>query len=129
MDRRELADLREIVFNLENEEERGEEVDSVDDSVFPYEVRKDTVVFGGHETWLKAIRPMLSGNIRFVDKDINFNVNIICNTEMVWIQANALSHSQYYRIVDAARQYKKPVRYFTYASAAKGAVQVMKADR
>ena len=41
--------------------------------------------------------------IQFIDKDINFNVNIIRNTEMVWIQANTLSHSQYYRIVGAAR--------------------------
>ncbi len=127
-DRRELADLRELVFNLENDEARDEEADPADTSVFPYEVRKDTVVFGGHETWLKAIRPMLSGNIRFIDKDINFNVNIIRNTEIVWIQTNALSHSQYNRIVDAARLYKKTVRYFTYASASKGALQVLKAD-
>ena len=129
LDRRELADLRELVFNLENEEERGEEVASVDESAFPYEVRKETVIFGGHETWLKAIRPMLTGSVRFIDKDLNFNVNIIRKAEMVWIQPNALSHSQYYRIVDAARQYKKPVRYFTYASASKGAMQVMKADQ
>lgn len=97
--------------------------------MFPYDVQKETVIFGGHETWLKAIRPMLSGNIRFLDKDINFNVNVIRNADIVWIQSNAMSHSQYYRIVDAARQYKKPVRYFTYASTAKSALQVLKADQ
>ena len=59
----------------------------------------------------------------------HFNINIIRSAERIWIQANALSHSQYYRIVDAARQYKKPVRYFTYASASKGAMQVMMTDQ
>lgn len=129
MDHRELADLRELIFNQENEEEYGADVPAADESVFPYDVKKETVIFGGHETWLKAIRPMLSGNIRFMDKDINFNVNVIRNADTVWIQPNAMSHSQYYRIVDAARQYKKPVRYFTYASAAKSAMQVLKADQ
>lgn len=129
MDHRELADLRELIFNQENEEECEADVSVVDESVFPYDVQKETVIFGGHETWLKAIRPMLSGNIRFMDKDINFNVNVIRNAEIVWIQSNAMSHSQYYRIVDVARQYKKPVRYFTYASAAKSALQVLKADQ
>ena len=94
-----------------------------------YDVQKETVNFGGHETWLKSIRPMFSGNIRFIDKDINFNWNVIINADIVWIQSNAMADSQYYRIVDAVRQYKKPVRYFTYASAAKSALQVLKADQ
>ena len=127
LEHRELADLRELVFNLDNEagEETGE---AVDDSRFPYEVSRETVVFGGHDTWLKTIRPMLTGNIRFVDRDLVFNVNLVRNADVIWIQPNAMSHSQYYRVVDAARQHGKPVRYFTYASAAKGAMQLMEAD-
>ena len=113
--------------SLDNEV--GEETGgTVDDSRFPYEVSRETVVFGGHDTWLKAIRPMLTGNIRFVDKDLVFNVNLVRNADVIWIQPNAMSHSQYYRVVDAARQHGKPVRYFTYASAAKGAIQLMEAD-
>ncbi len=130
LDHRELADLRELIFNLDNELLSGEEEkEEVDESLFPYEVKKETVIFGGHETWLKAIRPRLTGNARFMDKDLTFNVNVIRNAEVIWIQPNAMSHSQYYRIVDAARQYKKPVRYFSYASAAKGAMQVLEADQ
>ncbi len=102
---------------------------AIDESSFPYEVVKDTVVFGGHETWLKAIRPMLTGNIRFVDKDMVFDSDIIRHADILWIQTNAISHKQYYRIIAAARQYQKPVRYFTYASAVKCAVQLMEEDR
>ena len=35
----------------------------------------------------------------------------------------------YYRIVDTARKYNKPIRYFTYASAVKCAKQVVDNDR
>ena len=128
LEHRELADLREVVFNAENDE--TEEADEAfNEQLFPYEVQKETIVFGGHETWLKVIRPMLTGKIRFLDKDLNFDVNIIRNADIVWVQTNAISHTQYYRITDATRQYKKPVRYFTHASARKGALQVVNADR
>ena len=130
LEHRELADLREYVFNRQSasEQEPPEEVGS--DAAFPYEVGRNTVVFGGHETWLKAIRPMLTGNIRFIDKDMkNFDISIIRNADILWIQPNAVSHNQYYRIIDAARLYRKSVRYFTYASAAKSASQVMNEDK
>ena len=129
MDRRELADLRDLIFNLDNGKKETETAEAVDESRFPYEVSRETVVFGGHDSWLKAIRPMLTGNIRFIDRDLVFDAHVIRNADIIWIQPNAISHSQYYRIVDAARQYRKPVRYFTYASAAKGAEQVTEADK
>ncbi len=126
LDRRELADLREFVFNLDTEE--PEEASQVETS-FPYEVRKDTVIFGGHATWEKVIKPLLRGSVRFIDKDLyTFDPAIIRSADVVWIQPNAMSHTQYYRVLDIARQYKKPVRYFTHASAYKGAVQVMDND-
>lgn len=129
LERRELADLRELIFNLDNEEEEAEIAEAADETGLPYEVRKETAVFGGHDSWLKAIRPMLTGNIRFIDRDLIFDVSLIRNADVIWIQPNAISHSQYYRIVDAARMHRKPVRYFGYASAAKCAGQLMKADQ
>lgn len=77
----------------------------------------------------KTIRTLSTDNLLLIDKGITFHVNIIRSAERIRIQTGVLSHSQYYRIVDASRQYKKPVRYFTYASASKGAMQVMKADQ
>ena len=126
MEHRELADLRELVFNQENGEE--EMPDESDDS-FPYEVQADTLIFGGHSTWLKSIRQMLKGNIRFIDKDLHFDVNIVRNAERIWIQPNALSHTQYYRIIDTARLFHKPVRYFAYASALKCARQLAMGEK
>lgn len=126
LERRELADLRELVFNLENAEE--EQPAPKPDIVFPYEVQKETLIFGGHDTWEKAIKPMLTGNVRFISKELTFDTAIIRHAEVIWVQTNAMSHTQYYRVVDTARQYKKPVRYFTNASAEKCAVQVAEND-
>lgn len=129
----ELADLRSLVFSLQK---GGKTVDEPDMPVeaecstkSPYEVQTETLVFGGHTSWTNAIKPMLTGNVRFIDKDYLFNINIIKNADMIWIQTNALSHKMYYRIVDTARALKIPIRYFASASAQKCAGQVMAADR
>ena len=93
-----------------------------------YEIRKQTVVFGGHATWLKVIRPMLRGNIRFIERDLSFSLNLIRNADIVWIQTNSLSHAMYARIAGSARQYHKPMRYFSFDSAVRCAQQVLEAD-
>ena len=125
---RELADLREVVFNREQSEEDGIE-DIADTEDFPYAVQKDTLIFGGHSTWEKALKPMLIGSVRFIPPDlIKFDAAIIRSADVIWIQTNAISHTQYYRIIDTARLYGKPIRYFAYASAAKCARQVMEND-
>ena len=126
---RELADLREYVFNDEGETE-APEGDKIDENCWPYSVQKDTVVFGGHPSWARGIRGLLTGNIRFIDKDmISFDAGIIRHADVLWIQPNAMSHTMYYRIVDTARTYGKPVRYFGYASWAKCADQVVEGEK
>lgn len=125
MEHRELADLRELVFNRENEirEKTVKEIN------YPYETRKRTVIFGGHDTFLKAIRPMLP-NVRFVDTAIySFSPEIVKNADVVWIQNNCISHSQYWNIVKVARQHSIQVRYFAYASAEKCAEQLVTEDQ
>ncbi len=126
-ERRELADLRDTLFILQNPEE--EEKPLKTKVSFPYEVRENTIVIGGHESWEKAIRPLLSGNIRFISKNLNFDPVIIRNADVIWIQTNAICHSQYNRVMKAARQYNKPIRYFAYSGAEKGAVQIAENDQ
>lgn len=127
----ELSDLREIMFRQSAQKETEEDVTEADtkQNVFPYEVKLDTVIFGGHESWLKAIRPMLTGNIRFVNKDSVFDQAIVRNADRIWIQTNAMSHKQYWRVIDVARQYRKQVRYFTCSGATKSAEQIMSEDQ
>jgi len=125
MEHRELADLRELVFNQENEirEKPAKEIQ------YPYETRKRTVVFGGHDTFLKAFRPMLP-TVKYVDTAIySFSPEIVRNADVVWIQNNCISHSQYGNIVRLTRQYGIQLRYFAYASAEKCAEQLVIEDQ
>ena len=125
MEHRELADLRELVFNQENEvrEKTTREIK------YPYETRKRTVVFGGHDTFLKVFRPMLP-TVKYVDTAIySFSPEIVRNADVVWIQNNCISHSQYGNIVRLTRQYGIQLRYFAYASAEKCAEQLVIEDQ
>ena len=128
IEHRELADLRELVFHQDEEDLAEEEAETKDEIALPYTVQRNTLVFGGHDTWVKAIKKLLEGNIRFVSKDYVFDTSIIRHADVVWIQPNAISHKQYYRIIDTARQYKRPVRYFINASAQKSAYQIVECD-
>ena len=126
-EKQELADLREIVFRQENEIEEKLETDS--HISLPYEVQNRTVVFGGHETWAKAIKPMLTGKIRFVDRNMQPNADLIRHASVVWLQSNSMSHRNYYAIMNTVRANDIPLRYFTFASAEKCALQLAEADR
>ena len=121
-DRSELAQLRETLYNL-RAGEGG--VEQEDDSLvdLPWQVKRRMVVFGGHDIWCKAVKPLLPG-ARFYDREALPDLNAIRGADVVWIQANALSHKYYYRIIDTARKNGISVRYFGSASAKRCAVQL-----
>ena len=125
---RELADLREIVFNRD-ELENDIADETADSKVYPYTVQKRTVVFGGHETWVKALKPLLKGDIKFIAREMKIDVSLVRYADVIWIQSNAIPHRSYYSIVNTARKLGKPIRYFTNASAVKCAEQIVENDK
>ena len=118
--KKELAELRTLIRNP-SEPVREEEVQI--NVSFPYSPRHRTVVFGGHDSWARAIKPLLT-NVRFVDRDLNFDQNLVIHAKTVWIQNNAMSHAYFYKIVNTARIHNVDVQYFSYASAEKCAEQL-----
>lgn len=124
-ERQELKDLRELVFNQHEEiYYEDTEVGKID---FPYNAAKRIVVFGGHDSWAREIKQKLP-NVRFIDRTMQPNAELIRRADIVWIQTNSLSHAYYYKIIDEVRKYHVPVRYFSYASALKCAEQVAEED-
>ena len=122
----ELVDLRNIIFK----QETGENISEPDSKLaieYPYTTKKNICVFGGHDSWRKVIKPMFT-NVRFIHKDTIPNVDLIKNSDMIWIQPNSLAHAYYYSIIDIVRTHNIPVRYFSYASAAKCAEQLVLGD-
>ena len=127
LEHRELVDLREMMFSGLNRRHGSGSSREVAAGL-PYETTKRVVIFGGHASFLKQMKDYLP-SVRFVDVDnIAFNPDIVRNSDVVWIQNNCISHSQYWNVVKVARQYGVQVRYFSYSSAEKSAVQVMEDD-
>ena len=123
-DRQELADLRSLVFNRQEETGSEEPTGKIN---FPYTAKSRIVVFGGHDSWAKEIKPKLP-NVRFIDRTMLPNAQLIRQADTIWIQSNALSHAYFYKIIAEARRYEIPVRYFTFASAKKCAEQLALED-
>lgn len=121
-DRAELAQLRETLYHLKEAEspEAGEPSPLLE---LPWQIKRRVVVFGGGDNWRKAIKPLLPG-ARFYDRDELPDVNIVRGADVVWLQANAISHKFYYQVIDTARKNNIPVRYFGASSAKKCAMQL-----
>lgn len=122
-DRAELSQLRETLFDLRAREDQPED-EAETEIEFPYQTARRIVAFGGHDTWRKAIRPMLPG-VRFFDREMLPDINAIRGADVVWIQPNALSHPFYYRVIELARKENISIRYFGFASARKCAEQLV----
>ena len=125
-DRMELRGLRDTMFRTRAGE--TPEFSAAEKRVqLPYQIRRRVLIFGGHDTWSKSIRPLLPG-ARFYERESLPDLNAIKGADVVWIQANALSHKFYYRIIETARRENILVRYFGFASARKCAEQVVESE-
>ena len=117
--RGELKDLRELVFSGEIElSAPAEEIK------FPYVCKSNIVVFGGHESWLKEIKPLLP-NVRFMGTD---RTTMIRYADLVVFQTNRIGHSLYNSVMDICRRHGIPVRYLSNASAVKCAKAIREID-
>ncbi len=125
-DAQELHDLRELVFNQQNDLFDEQEVTA--DISFPYRTDRKIVVFGGHDSWCKEMKPKFP-DIRFIDRDMLPNPDMIRRADEIWIQTNALAHKHFYRIIDEVRKYNIPLRYFAYSGVSKCAEQFVLADK
>ncbi|MFQ7079518.1 MAG: hypothetical protein ACLRSW_17215, partial [Christensenellaceae bacterium] len=123
---KELTDLRTLVFNQQNGEFENETEEKIEIE-YPYTARHTISIFGGHDSWSKAIKPLFN-NVRFIGRDVTPHPDVIKNSDVVWIQTNSMSHTYFYKVIDVVRQNNIPVRYFAYASARKCAEQIVLDD-
>lgn len=68
-------------------------------------------------------------DVRFIDRDMLPNPDLIRHADVVWIQTNALAHKYFYRIIEEVRKHNILLRYFSYSGVAKCAEQIVKEDR
>ncbi len=120
---KELSDLRETVYLFENDNYRETQVDET--IPYPYAISKKIISFGGHDAWLKEMRRKLP-NVMFIAPDSLPNIDLVRHADVVWLQTNCLSHSDFYRIINIVRQNGIPLRYFTNPGPEKCAEQLVK---
>lgn len=127
-EQKELFELRELVYQLQNNSTDTTSLTSNDcDITLPYTPHMRLVIYGGHATWLKAMRQFLP-TVKIIEPNENPDVNLVRNADAIWMQTNAMPHSYYGKIMDIARQRKIPIKYFTYGSAERCAKQLAEYD-
>ncbi len=84
---------------------------------------KRLCVFGGHPTWIKAIKRHLT-NAKFFEEGNLPSLDIIRNADEIWIQTNAISHSFYGKVKDTAILNGIPINYFKFAGIQKCLEQI-----
>ena len=80
---------------------------------FPYKPIRNICVFGGHIAWKKDIKQYFKNLIIINDEDKKSNYeNIIINSDIIWIEHQAISHSLFNKVLKIARKHNKEVHYF-----------------
>ena len=120
--RQELAELRESVYHVQNEQSLPEAKEQSAIS-FPFHTQARIISFGGHPSWLSNIRSLLP-DVRFISPDRLPDENLIRNADAVWLQPNCMSHSDFFRIINVVRNENKRLHYFAWVSAEKCAEQL-----
>lgn len=119
--RREMADLRELVFRQETEESSVQtEEKSI---VFPVTTAGKIVSFGGHPNWIRDMKKLLP-NVAFYSADVIPNKDVLRNADHVWVQTQYISHAAFYRIVSALGS-DTQLRFFVGKSARSCAEQLV----
>lgn len=119
--RRELADLRQLVFAQQQElvEESTEETAIQ----FPVKLPGRIVSVGGHPNWIREMKTLLP-NIAYFSAEVIPNKDILRNAHEVWVQTQYISHAAFYRI-EAALGEKTQLRFFTNQNARRCAEKIV----
>lgn len=92
-DKKELAELREHIFNLSEDEE------VLDDKELFKLKDLNAVCFGGQPKWIARGKEIV--NWRFISPDaLNFDVDLIKNSDYVFINTSFINHAMYYKIME-----------------------------
>lgn len=95
---------------------------------YPYITKKRTIVVGGHKTFVNVMKRNFP-NVKFIDSNkVSIDPKIIRRADVVWVQNNCISHSQFNYVIKIAHTYKVPVKYFTAAGTTLASQQLVGND-
>lgn len=100
-----LLERKDIAAAKENTEENKR-----DDNISILN-SKNIVVFGGPPNWHTSVKKVLPNATCIPVSNKSFNTSIIDNSDIIVIKTDYLSHAQWYRIINQARNKNKKVLY------------------
>lgn len=103
-DMEELKQLREIMFNSQKEEAKDEEVNVK----LPYKLKKNIVMFGGHDKFINRVKENVEGNIKFFQNKADFKKTTFGNVDLFVIQIKYIGHPLYYGAIEYAKTHNIP---------------------
>ena len=122
----ELADLREKVFLLGQEEENEEPQESKIE--YPYHTEGKILSFGGKDSWVNEMKKKLP-DVLFISASTLPNEDLIRGADEIWIQINCISHSNYYKIMETLKSTEIQVRFYVYSGVSKCAQQIVESKQ
>lgn len=100
-----LLERKDIAAVKENTEENKK-----DDNISILN-NKNIVVFGGPPNWHTSVKKVLPNATCIPVSNKSFNTSIIDNSDIIVIKTDYLSHAQWYKIINQARNKNKKVLY------------------
>ena len=100
-----LLERKDIAATKENTEENKR-----DDNISILK-NKNIVVFGGPPNWHTSVKKVLPNATCIPVSNKSFNTSIIDNSDIIVIKTDYLSHAQWYKIINQARNKNKKVLY------------------
>lgn len=118
-----VNDLR-TKLDMQSDATINEEKSKID---FPYTPRRKVLIVGGDVGWVNAMRKYIHG-AQFMDADQKIRPSDVMNCELLWVQANVISHKTYRATIDVARKNGTRVMYFSFQGAKMCADQIAQED-
>lgn len=98
------------------------------DTQFPFHTDKKVVLYGGFPVFHKELEKYIPG-IRIIEHAAHIDVGPVRSADIVFVQINKTSHSNYWNVCDNCRNFEVPFYHLNYASAKRCAVEMVKQIR
>jgi FtsZ-binding cell division protein ZapB len=114
-DRRELAALRELFFDLSAETNVVAMSSETDPAPYLAKLRGVRgVIAGGHERWQQRIRALLP-HFTFIHTDVlNFDPQLFAGADVVFVHSGYVSHGFYYKVMSALRSFPDVILHYLH---------------
>lgn len=106
------------------DEELREETETVETSLFPFSTNRKIVLFGGFHSFHLDILKLIPG-LRIIPSASRIDVTPVRNADIMFIQINNTSHSNYWTVCDAAKAGMVPYYHLNYASPRRCAEEIV----